>query len=284
MTAAARELETTQPAISQRIRSLEDSVGLVLLDRSGGRLSATQCGRELFDEVAVSLGRIHSTVRRLQASKDLSQHHRVSIAVPSGFAHLWLLPRLDRLEAALPQIQFEIIPVDRDDDKETVHADLSVHFGRFDCVDGSEDMLEAEEVFPVCSAEFAAHHRLLDLRDVDLDTIQILHMDVGDVRWLDWEKWCRLIGARTPMQPPRIRYHNYPLMLEAAAQGQGLALGWSTLVRQLIEEGKLVALTPSIRRSNFGYILRTRYADNAIVGPIRLWFLKHVNSCIPSEK
>jgi DNA-binding transcriptional LysR family regulator len=156
-------------------------------------------------------------------------------------------------------------------------------FGRFDCVDGSEQMLESEFVFPVCSPDFAARYRLDDLRNVDLNQIPLLHMDTRDVRWLDWEQWCRLTGVTASSQPPRIRYNNYPLMLNAVVEGHGLALGWSTLVRQWVQEGKLVDLDPSIRRSNFGYILHSRYPDNAIVDPIRLWLLKHVTEYIPAE-
>lgn len=283
MTAAAKELDTTQPAISQRIRALEDSIGLVLFDRSGGRLAATQQGRELYGEVFSALSHIDCAVRRLQASTDSPQRHQVTIAAHFGFAHLWLLPRLTMLEAAFPQIQFEIVPVDRTDDREMTQADLAVHFGRFDCVDGSEQMLESEWVFPVCSPDFAASYRLGDVRDVDLNKVPLLHMDTRDVRWLDWEQWCRLTGVAASTQPPRIRYNNYPLMLNAVAEGQGLALGWSTLVRQWVQEGKLIALEPSIRRSNFGYILHSRYPDNAVVEPVSLWLLKHMTDCIAAQ-
>lgn len=283
MTSAAKELDTSQPVISQRIRALEESIGVVLFARSGNRLTTTHQGRELYDEVSSALGCIDGTIRRLQASRDLPQRHRITLAAHFGFAHLWLLPRLDMLESAFPQIQFEIVPVDRADDREMVQADLSVHFGRFDCADASEQMLESEFVFPVCSPDFAARYCLDDLRAADLSKIPLLHMDTRDVRWLDWEQWCRLASVALSTTPPRIRYNNYPLMLNAIVAGQGLALGWSTLVRQSVQEGKLVALAPSVRRSNFGYILHSRYPDNAIVEPIRLWLLKHVTDDISSE-
>lgn len=280
MTSAAKELDTTQPVISQRIRALEDAIGLVLFDRLGGRLTPTPQGHELYDEVSSSLSRIDSTVRRLQASTNAPQRHRVTIAAHFGFAHLWLIPRLEALEGAFPQIEFEIVPVDKAGDREMAQADLSIHFGRFDCVDGSEQMLADEVVFPVCSSAFAERYQLNDLREADLNKVPLLHMDTDDVRWLDWEKWCRLARVTPSVQPPRIRYNNYPLMLNAVVEGRGMALGWSPLVSQWLESGKLVALEPSIRRANFGYILRSRYPDNAIVEPIRLWLLKHVEALI----
>lgn len=282
MTAAARELDTTQPAISQRIRALEDSIGPPLFDRSGGRITVTGHGRELYDEVSAALSRIDRTVRRLQTSTNSPQRHRVTIAAYFGFTHLWLLPRLAILEEAFPQIQFEIAPVEKADDRKMALADLSVRFGRFDCVDGSEQMLECEEVFPVCSPEFASRYRLDNLRDVDLNQVPLLHLDTRDARWLDWEQWCRMTDITASTQPPKIRYNNYPLMLNAVAEGSGLALGWSTLVRQSVQEGRLIALAPFVRRSNFGYILRSRYQDNAIVEPIKLWLLKHVTACLPT--
>ncbi|AFQ51114.1 LysR family transcriptional regulator [Burkholderia cepacia] len=273
MTAAAKELDSTQPAISQRIRALEDTIGIVLFDRTGARLVPTRQGRILYDEVSSSLSRIEGTIRGLQADVT-PQRHKITIAAHFGFAHLWLLPKLPLIEETFPNIQFEILPVDRADDKEMVQADISIRFGRYDCIDGSDQLLESEVVFPICSPAFAARYRLGDIHEVDLSHVPLLHMDTDDVRWLDWEQWCRLAGVTPSNQTPSIRYNNYPLMMSAVKEGRGMALGWSTLVRDMIAEGSLVALQPTVRRPNFGYILHSRYRDNAVLVPLMRWMLQ----------
>ena len=93
MTAAARELATSQPAISQRIRQLEDALGLPLFDRTQRRPRLTADGRSYHEEIAGALRRIHGATRRLQARAS-ARNRELSIAVHFGFAHLWLLPRL----------------------------------------------------------------------------------------------------------------------------------------------------------------------------------------------
>lgn len=154
LTAAARALGATQPAISQRIRGLEGQVGLVLFERSGAGLAPTREALRYYDEIAPALKRLTGATRELRA-RARSTRPRVLIAANFGFAHLWLLPRLARLEAAFPRVDIEVLAVDRDDQDHL--ADIAIH-----CDRESEpgDLFTPEEVFPVCSPAFAAAHGL----------------------------------------------------------------------------------------------------------------------------
>jgi len=271
MTAAARELDTTQPAISQRVRQLEDAVGLPLFDRSRRLPRANRHGRAYYDEIAGALRRIAGATHRLR-SRASAQDRELSIAVHFGFAHLWLLPRLPRMEAAFPGTTFEIFPVDREDAPETVRADLVIRFGRFGDRGDGEWPLFPETVFPVCSPGFAAAHGLGAPVDAGaLHAAPLLHMDDRDPRWLDWPRWCELAGYATPGRPARFHYNNYPLLLNAAIEGHGLALGWHGLVGALIGEGTLVGLEPVVHRPERGYVLGARHADAAVIAPIVDW-------------
>lgn len=275
MTAAAHELETTQPAVSQRIRSLEDSLGLPLFDRSTGRLRPTRNGQEYYDDVAAALRRIVGATRRLQ-SRAHARHRELVLAVHFGFAHRWLLPRLARLESAFPGTQFEVFPVDRDDGPEMASADLSIRFGRFDRRGGNEWPLFHEAVFPVCSPQCAARHDIAGRVDGGvLARVPLLHMDERNARWLDWTRWCELAGLEAPARSTRFHYNNYPLVLNAAVEGSGIALGWSGLVESMIEEGTLVRLAPMVERPEHGYVLGARHADSAIVAAVVDWFRRN---------
>ncbi|WP_192035371.1 LysR family transcriptional regulator [Halomonas sp. YLGW01] len=277
LTAAAKALGATQPAISQRIRGLEGQVGLVLFERSGGGLEPTREALRFYDEIAPALNRIDSATRALRA-RARSTRPRVLIAANFGFAHLWLLPRLSRLEAAFPQVDIEVLAVDRDDQDH--RADIAIH-----CDRESEpgDLFTPEEVFPVCSPAFAAEHGL-EAGDAPARWMELslLHMDERNSRWIDWREWCALAGVPFEEQGAVFRYNNYPLLINAAQAGKGIALGWDLLVEEALKDGSLIPLAPPIRRESHGYILRTRYAHSALIGEIIRWVTAEIERREPA--
>ncbi|MDZ7829825.1 MAG: LysR family transcriptional regulator [Halofilum sp. (in: g-proteobacteria)] len=272
MTAAARELGSTQPAVSQRIRTLEDQLGVPLFDRTTRRMRLTRDGEAFHEEIAGQLQRIHGASHRLQ-SRAHARHRELMIATNFGFAHRWLLTRLPRLEAAFPGTHFEIVPVDRDDAPEMMNADLSIRFGPFTALRENEWSLFPESVYPVCSP--ACRERLgLDavLDNAGLQRAPLLHMDDREPRWMNWHEWSGRAGLEAPVRATRFNYNNYPLLLNAAAEGKGLALGWAGLVDSMIEEGTLVALGPTVGRDDRGYLVAARHPASAIIAPIVDWF------------
>lgn len=275
MTAAARELGSTQPAVSQRIRVLEETLGVALFERTTRRLRPTRCGREYYEDVAAALGRVIGASRRLQ-SRARARHRTLLVVAHFGFAHRWLLPRLGRLESAFPGTEFEVIPVDRDDGPEAAAADLFISFGRLDRSAAPEWPLFHEAVFPVCSPQCAHRHDLpgrVDSRS--LARIPLLHMDQHSARWLDWSRWCELAGLDGPVESSRFHYNNYPLVLNAAVEGRGLALGWAGLVESMIREQTLIRLEPTISRPEHGYVIKARQPGNEVVAAVVDWFRRN---------
>jgi DNA-binding transcriptional LysR family regulator len=280
MTAAARELDSTQPAISQRIRQLEESLGILLFDRSGGRVATTEIGRRLYEDVSNALTALESAVRYYKSS-DIPNKRKVTIAAHFGFAHVWLLPRLADLEARFSHLQFEILPVDADDAPEMTQADLAIRFGRVDPDEPTEQLLTNEVVYLVCSPAFAVKHGIgKNITESQLSAVPLLHLDRADPRWLDWELWSRLARFELPSQKPRIRYNNYPLLLNAVRDGFGLALGWSLLVEDGVRNGSIVAVGPRVERKGYGYICTSRFLDNAVIAPIARWLAERMNEPI----
>lgn len=277
MTAAARELDSTQPAISQRIRQLEEALGIALFDRSGGRITTTEMGRRLHEDVSNALTALESAVRYYQSSS-VPKKRRLTIAAHFGFAHVWLLPRIGELEARFPHLHVEILPVDADDAPEMAQADLAIRFGRVNPDEPTERLLMNEVVYLVCSPAVARQYRIGDaITEAQLAEVPLLHLDRADPRWLDWEQWCRLARMNIPIQQPRIRYRNYPLLLNAVKDGFGVALGWSLLVEHSVRDGTMVAIGPRVERKGYGYICRSRFIDNAVIAPVAEWLAEKMN-------
>ena len=268
MTAAAREIGTSQPAVSQRIRHLEDVLGTPLIVRGVKRAVPSPAGRAYYDEIAGPLHRIQAATRTHMAEA-AGHGRRVVIAANFGFAHLWLLPRLDELEARFPETTFEILPVDGDTAYASSRADILIRFGSYGAIGAHEFPLLAERVYPVGAPEVVARFDLAGkLDDAAVCEVPLLHMDTGDPRWLDWPRWCELAGLPAP-PPGRFFYRNYPLLMRAVADGAGVALVWDGLDEEL--DTRLHRLRPAVERPNWGYILSAANHRSAALSPIVAW-------------
>ena len=91
----------------------------------------------------------------------------------------------------------------------------------------------------------------------DLTRAPLLHLDLpGPGRWLDWAGYFGLLGLELPVAPPPgTAFNNYPLLMQAAFAGQGVALGWRPLVDDPIARGLVVPVGPEIRDTSRGYEL-----------------------------
>ncbi|GAB7528368.1 LysR family transcriptional regulator [Pseudomonas sp. 3A(2025)] len=272
MTAAARESGTTQPAISQQVRALEEAVGGALFERGGSSLKPTQDGMRLYQDIAPALATVHNALAR---TRDALTRNipRVTIAANFGFTHLWLLPRLGTLQKAFPNLSFEIVAADQRDTPDVHEADINITFDRRSSNTENELILVPEAVFPVCSPAIAREHGLDERLTLEnLRALPLLHMDKQNPRWMDWSLWSSLAGLGVLHEHTSFTFNNYPLLINATIQGHGLALAWASLVENAIAEGKLVALGPRVERADHGYLLRTRHRGNSLIWPVVEWF------------
>ncbi|MDZ7714548.1 MAG: LysR family transcriptional regulator [Rhodovibrio sp.] len=277
MTAAAREIGTSQPAVSQRIRHLEDVLGTPLIVRGVKRAVPSPAGRAYYDEIAGPLHRIQAATRTHMAEA-AGYGRRVVIAAHFGFAHLWLLPRLDALEARFPETRFEVMPVDGDTrsgrPSEPGHRTiLAIRFGSVRL--GRPARVSAADRARLSGGApaVAERHGVLDLAgkldEAAVSEVPLLHMDTGDPRWLDWPRWCELAGLPAP-PPGRFFYRNYPLLMRAVADGAGVALVWER-PRRGPGHAPVSALAPAVERPDWGYILSAANYRSAALSPIVAW-------------
>ncbi|MCW4150482.1 LysR substrate-binding domain-containing protein [Halomonas sp. 18H] len=276
MTAAADEERATQPTISQRIRALEETLGLPLFDRQGGRLVLTPLGERFYREMAPNLKAIREACERV-IHQGARPSPSVSIAAGAGFTHLCLLPLLPTLKQAFPTLTFKLVTVDRADDPELQAADIAIRFGPY--IPQEEAVLLAKEaVFPVCSPDYAHSQGLAGtLTTAQLSRLALLHQDIKDPRWLDWAQWCQQAGmGLTTPRDEVFAYHNYALLLNAALAHQGVALGWSPLVKEYLASGQLVALSPCVTRDDYGYWLSVKHHRSAVIAPVSDWLIKAI--------
>jgi len=126
---AARELHVTHSAVSQRIRQLEEELGLTLFERQGNRMVPTPSGLRLqegvkgaFSELNAALGNIRT--RRTEAE--------ITVSLLPVMAARWLVPRLPRFTARYPRINLHIKTGQSLANFKSDGVDIAIRFGTGD--------------------------------------------------------------------------------------------------------------------------------------------------------
>lgn len=269
--AAARELGVTQSAVSHQIAWLEADLGLPLFRRLHRGVALTPEGARLFDVVQRGLDDIERTMAELRVAR---RGRVMTVATDFGFAAWWLVPRLARLRETMPDLDVRILTTQEAVDIRREPIDVAIGFGDGRWPGCRAWPLFPEVVVPICSPAF--RHRLCALPGpAGLAGLPLLHVDSpGGALWLSWADWFALHGiGRRRAGGHDLSFNNYPLVLQAAMMGQGVALGWVPLIDALLEGGQLVTLAAPVERSERGYFLVE--ADNRRGGRnlelFRLW-------------
>ena len=251
-TAAARELGSTQSAVSQQIRGLEQHLSLLLFRRIYRGVELTEAGAQLLEAVQGGFQQMAICLQRLQQSR---RHQHINVATDFAFAAYWLMPRLPRFRERHPNVDVRIITSQGQYDFTTQDVDVAVVFDRQAPPGMPSQRLFYEEVFPVCSpallarvGEVKSHKKLASLPLLKLGA------DAGQ-GWQDWHSFFKGRGSQVVASEPVLTFNNYTLLVQAAIAGQGLGLGWSTLVDDLIDTGVLVGLRDFSLRSDGGYFI-----------------------------
>lgn len=256
-TIAAEELCLTQSAVSRQVKVLEDRVGRALFHRKHRAIELTAEGRRLFEAVTRGLDEISHCVDELRATQDTPQ---ITVAASVAFSYYWLMPRLERFSERFPAIDLRILATDQKVDLTKGDADVAVLFG-----EGGWDTLETrllfgERVYPVCSPGYLRAHAELKTPQ-DLLTQTLLHLDGGGNIWggVDWGIWLAKQGVTSQPLRKGIRLNSYPMALQGAETGRGVALGWSYITDAMLANGRLVCPVDMVLETrNFYYIGATK--------------------------
>ena len=245
-TAAAQELNVSQPAVSKTIRLLEEATGLKLFRRDHTRLELTADGHRLYKETQEAFDHLHMVISSLQKkhSNDI-----VRVSFSASFVQLWLLPRLKDFKTAHPDVSLRIEESSRDDqDLIEEDIDLSARLG-----DGKWPGLHAwhfvrEEVLPVCSPDYLREFGPI-IEPVDLLQHTLLNFEERHRTRLAWREWLGRHSVPVGRLKQDFVFTDALGSIEAAVRSQGIALGWKHLVHEHLLAGRLVAPLKETYRS-----------------------------------
>jgi LysR family glycine cleavage system transcriptional activator len=244
---AAKELSVTPGAVSQQIRALEGALGTPLFRRLSRRVELTKEGRVLLPAVSAAFQRIADATREVKQDQEAGT---VTVSVIPSFAARWLVPRLGRFRERYPKIDVRISASTHlvDFDREGVDLGIRRGLGRYP--DLFCERLMTEEYFPVCAPRLGRGRPGLKGPE-DLCHHVLLH----DESYQDWQTWLafhRVRGVEASRGPI---FDDASMVLEAAIEGQGVALTRSAIVGSALARRHLIKPFDLRMPGRFAYYL-----------------------------
>ena len=227
-TRAGLELWVTQTAISHQVKTLEETLGITLFKRLPRGLALTDEGHALLPVLTDAFRRMSATLSQFEQG---NFGEILTVGVVGTFAIGWLLPRLKTFKEQHPHVDLRLKTNNNRADILVDGLDFFIRFG-----DGAwhgTDVVHLMDaaLSPVCAPAIGARLR----SPADLWNEELLRSYRRD----EWPLWFGAAGVK----PPSLRgwmFDTSLALVEAAAQGAGVALVPVAMFPREIEEGRIV--------------------------------------------
>ncbi|WP_170334431.1 LysR family transcriptional regulator [Ruegeria arenilitoris] len=234
---AAQILSVTPSAVSHRITALENAIGKRLFERRVREVRLTQDGAELARATAVIWNEINEITGKL------TTHEVLRVSVGPYLSSQWLLPRIGAFEAQHPGLRVDLIHVIGKPDARL--ADVSIIWDQLDDPATGTTLLFNTKAVPVAAPGLNVGENFWEGK-------------LPPIHYRDrtaWRHWLSATGASTEYAERGEVLEEPHIVLEAAAFGRGIAIGFLPFVDKFFEQGRLVQVGTQSVRSSRGYRL-----------------------------
>lgn len=277
---AAEALHLTHSAVSHQIRTLQDELGVTLFDKNGRGLTLSGEAEDFAARVEAAFKEIEEATHDITSGK----HRRLRISTIPSFAARWLLPRLGdfvfecpdvdvEVQSSLKLCDVEVQPSIRLADIKGGEIDIAIRFGTGNYPGLFSERLMRDWLFPVCSPGFARDHHLGD--PPNIEGVPLLHSDQEP-----WSWWFQEAGIVAEEPQHGILFNDSALMLQAAANGQGLCLARQSLAYEDVAAGRLMRPFSAFAESPNAYyfVCRKDKLESDPIARFRRWIKKQIES------
>ncbi len=232
-TKAADELHVTHGAVSRQVKALEEHLGVPLFRRLNRTLLLTDEGQAYVGVVRELLERLVEATDRI---KRRDERGGLTISTSGSFAIKWLVPRLARFRAAHPEIDVRLQANDALVDFTRDDVDIAIRYGRGQYPGVKAERLMTEDFAPVCSPALLKGPHPLRAPE-DLRHFRLLHEEGTQI---DWRMWLMAAGVEGVDPTRGTTYSHSSMVMVAAINGEGVALGRTALIAEDLAAGRLV--------------------------------------------
>ena len=240
---AANELAVTPAAVGQQVRMLEEHFGSALFERKGRKLVLTEAARAVLPNIKDAFDRLAQAANHLRETR-----HADLVTIT--------MPRIEAFSMAHPEVDLRLDTTDRLVDllRENVTLGIRYGSGRYPGLDAT--LLMADEVFPACSPSLLTRMRKLREPD-DLAHFKLIHDTTMEshTSFPTWTTWLKAAGARRVDARRGLRVNSPVMALQAAIDGQGVALARSVTAADDLGEKRIIRPFRFACATNYSYYL-----------------------------
>lgn len=275
-TQAAHQLNVTQGAISRQIRQLEEYLGRELFIRANRNLYLTPTGLQYYQTIYDALLDVSKATAEVKKWKGEDQ---VTVATTNAMASLWLLPKVADFQQN-EGVDIRILTTENILDLNKMECDVALFYCKKPPTAMQATTLFAEEVFPVCSPAYLSKFNGLS-NPYEIFNQHLLYLDESQKDWITWPEWFELVGLPVVTPRNKMNINNYPLVIQAAIHGQGVALAWGSLLDDHLEKGTLVRPIDTVLKTEANFCMldpKDRGVMSSSVKRFRTW-LMDITTC-----
>jgi len=272
--AAALELNVTQPAISRSISSLENHLGYPLFNRHGRWIEMTSNGDKLFRATSTAFNTVMDSLREI-AQREENQE-TVSISMSAVAVNHWFVPRMTAFREKFPGISLTFREYTKDSDGLLRDVDLNIRLSNPKDADLHRWPFADERIMALCSPQYLAENGALD---------KVASSQTHS--FLEWrqqryglDEFFHATGLHMPSNPTFTRFSDYSGVLQSAIQHQGIALAWVTESSTQIINGSLVPACAQVVKTGRRYhILASNLIPmRPVVEEVRDWLINEMRN------
>lgn len=226
-TLAASELNLTQSAVSQHVRSLESFLGRDLFLRKTRAIELTEAGANYLPVVREAFQMLASGTRAFTGG---DRGRTLTLHCNMAFSVHWLAPRLKRLYAAHPWIVLNIVTPIWDPERQAANAQVEIRFGRPEDMSPAAQQLTKERFFPVCAPSYREG-------EIDLETAVLL--DCAGMTG-SWGTWFKSQNQPFDRDGSVTLVSTFVIAIQAALHGAGITMVHDTLAKDLLADGRVI--------------------------------------------
>ncbi|WP_414450923.1 transcriptional regulator GcvA [Burkholderia sp. 22PA0099] len=266
---AADELFVTHGAISHQVRSLEEELGVPLFTRNGKRLALTDTGERYALQVRAALTILHDATLDVRAT---DRRNRLVVSSLQSFAARWITPRIGSFIDRHPDIDLELQSTNSLTDFTRDDVDLAIRFGKGVYPGLHVEKLFDELFFPACAPTL--NGGVLPKAPADLVHYPLLRSD-DEL----WRPWFDAAGLDRLTEPKRgVLFHDSSQLVQAAIDGQGIALVRRSIAASELAAGRIVRLFDITGPSPWHcyFVCQPNRLNLPRVQAFRNWILEHL--------
>lgn len=233
---AAEELSTSQPAISRHIRNLEIRFGTALFNRDGPRVTLTRKGNAFYANVVQALDGVQSAVQTLSKPQN-----EVTVVCSHSVSHLLLMPRYGALRKDLgADAELRLLTAEYNLVNAAIDTGADIVFEYASAPPDSDHVVVCDEQIKPVGTREVVDQAVAALKG-EARPPALLKLQKKNFGWMDWPDWTKVHPDYADW-PIGEEFDSYVYLLEAAASGQGLGLGWRSFTDSYLSRGALVEM------------------------------------------